>query len=226
MEVSSHFLTCFVFHPIRLGPKKGPKSKMSKGKGKGYYPEEELFPAIDEIPFLDPSELPDGFWAGGDCRLVTFNESFYFRASSNNDTVGGSLDNVGSRFFFQEAITRPDGEDVEDVILSGVCTRTQAPGTLGTDGAGTCELVCADTSGAWSLATQGYLHNALVTETAGDLVVTGGSGQMTSVVGEMTIQPFDEAGMLWTGDIFVGPTGYMVEAAYGLIICPDPKPLY
>jgi len=174
---------------------------------------------------LDPEELPDDFWQSDECRLVTFNETFIFNASTVNDPVGDSSDNVGSRFFFEEQIMDKDGHTVPDVVLSGVCTRTKGIGLIGIDGAGTCEFVWTDLQGRWSITAQGYLESASRLDTSGKLAVTGGSGYMISIVGEMNILPFGSNGELWEFDPFEGPTGYKADAAYGLIICPEPHPI-
>ena len=181
------------------------------------------FPHPDEIPFADDSTFPDSFYEDDDCKLVTFNESFYFMGPVASDPLGGDPANVGSRFFFNNDIMRPDGEVVEGVVLAGTCTRTAPPGLLGTDGAGTCDIVTYDKSGNWSIASSGYVSTVQPGRTsAGSLVITGGSGEMVSVIGEFNMIPMDENGMLSAADFFTDSFAYYVEAAYGLIICPQP----
>jgi len=188
------------------------------GKGKGI-----SFPRPDEIPGVDDAVFPESFFADDDCKLVTFNESFYFMGPIASDPVGGDPNNVGSRFFFNNEIMRPDSQVVEGVVLAGSCTRTASPGLLGTDGAGTCDLVTYDKAGNWSVTASGYVQTVPSGGmSAGSLVVTGGSGEMISVIGEFNVIPMDDQGMLSTGDIFTDMFAYYVEAAYGLIICPQP----
>jgi len=167
--------------------------------------------------------FPESFYADDDCKLVTFNETFYFMAPIASDPVGEDPGNVGSRVFFNNEIMKSDGSVVEGVILAGVCTRTAPAGLEGNQGAGTCDITVYDMAGNWSIASSGYLQT--VQEggmSAGSLVVTGGSGEMVSVIGEFNILPMDAQGMLSTEDIFTGMFAYYVEASYGLIICPKP----
>lgn len=183
----------------------------SKGKGKGLFPDQDIL--------LDDAALDDKFYNGDECRLVTFNETFYFMSATSSEGVGGDTDAVGSRFFFDQGIYKLTGEQVPNVVLSGICTRTSTA-------AGSCNLNFVDLTGNWSITTQGYLATVTTQMTAGSLVVTGGSGNMMSIIGEMVVIPMTNQGMLDFADIFSGVYAYYVEASYGVIICPSPSQGY
>ncbi|GKY95702.1 hypothetical protein MPSEU_000531000 [Mayamaea pseudoterrestris] len=183
-------------------------------------------PQNDDIPLLDDAMFDDAFYAKDACQLVTFNESFYFEAAPVQLGAGGAndLSAVGSQFIFSQNIFTPNGTLIEDTLLSGICTRTSAKGFLGTSGAGVCQFNFVDVHGNYTIAAQGNLDTMPSQTSAGNLVVTGGSGSMVSVVGEMTVVPVDETGMFTTADIFTGIYAYFIQAAFGVIICPKTGP--
>ena len=176
----------------------------------------------DDIPLLDDAMFDDAFYAKDACQLVTFNESFFFETASVQIGLGGSSDasEVGSQFLFAQNIYTPTGKMINDTLLSGICTRTSPTGLLGTSGAGACQFNFVDVHGNYTISAQGHLDTVASQQSAGNLVVTGGSGHMVSVVGEMKVVPVDTDGLFTTADIFTGIYAYYVEAVFGVIICP------
>lgn len=115
-----------------------------------------------------------------------------------------------------------DGTLVNDTLINGVCTRTH-DGMLGSSGAGSCTFNFVDRIGTYTMAVQGYMDTRSDGKPSA-LAVTGGSGAYVSLVGEMYVTPVDDQGFFTTADIFTGVTAYVVEAAFGIILCP-PVPL-
>jgi hypothetical protein len=197
----------------------GGPSKGGPGAASGQVEPQDLLPNADDIPFMDDEQFDDAFWEDDNCKLMTFNESFYFMAPVFKDATYG----IGRRYYFDNTLNRPDGSQIEDVTLSGVCTRIRQTEPNGTSlGGGTCSWVIHHASGNWSMASSGYLETTGVKDYGGTMAVTGGTGEMVSVMGEMDVWPMDINGMLETGDIFEGSYGYYVNAIYGLLICPKP----
>jgi hypothetical protein len=196
------------------GPEKG-----GPGAGSGKVKPQDLLPNADDIPFADDQLFDDKFWEDDNCKLMTFNESFYFMAPVSKDETYG----IGRRYFFDNTLSRPDGTLIEGVTLSGSCTRIRKTEVNGTSvGGGTCSWVIYEASGNWSMALSGYLETTGAKDYGGTMAVTGGTGEMVSVMGEMDIWPMDVRGMLETGDIFESSYAYYVNAIYGLLICPKP----
>lgn len=179
---------------------------------------QDLLPTVDDVPFVDDSLFDDQFWEEDSCKLVTFNETFYFTAPVARDATG----TYGERYYFDNDLNRTDGTQVDDVKLTGSCTRTRLPGEFGTAGAGVCNFIIYHTLGNWSMSTAGFLETAATSGIGGTLAVTGGTGEMVSVMGEMDVWPMDINGMLATGDVFDTVYGYYINAIYGLLICPKP----
>lgn len=209
--VSIAFLFIVLFTALQMGPptKGGPQKVETQ----------DLLPTEEDVPFLDDALFDDAFWSDDNCKLMTFNETFYFTSAVAKDATGA----IGERYFFDNTLNRPDGTQVEGVALSGVCTRTRlADANATTVGGGICSWVIAHSSGNWSMAASGILETAAVKEFGGSMAVTGGTGEMVSVMGEMDVWPMDINGMLEMGDIFDTSYGYYVNAIYGLLICPNP----
>jgi hypothetical protein len=187
--------------------------------GPGNFGAQGLLPTPETAPFSDEESLGEAFSQDDSCKLITFNETFYFMSAVSRDPKVV----VGQRYFFDNGLNRPDGSQIEDVTLSGVCTRTRKADPNGTAiGGGVCNWVIYHASGNWSMSASGSLESATAGRNAGSMAVTGGSGEMVSVMGEMDVWPIDINGMLELGDVFNSSYAYYVNAIYGLLICPNP----
>jgi hypothetical protein len=177
---------------------------------------------LDDTPLIDDAMLGQGFWSQKQCKVVTYNETFYFETAAHVVGVGGDPKAIGSQFIFSQNLFTPTGTPIQETHLSGVCTRTAVPGTgiLGKSGAGTCSFNLVDTFGNYTVGVQGYLDTVPQQMSAGSLLVTGGSGSMVSVVGEMNVIPVNSQGHFDTSDIFTGIYAYFIQAAFGVIVCP------
>jgi hypothetical protein len=193
------------------GGAKGSKSSKGKGKGKGggYYPE-------DDIPYIDDEYIDDEFFHDGNCQLVTFNETFaipgpsLFLAPDTTVDDPGTPDLPGTVFIFEVAnILELDGATpIDGTTVSGSCTRT----TIGTDGGGTCDLIFIDEEG-YTINVNGFLQGPLGSQ----LAITGGTGGMVGVIGEMDFFPVYETDS--PGDLFLDAVRYEVIADLGIIVC-------
>lgn len=213
---SDHRCVRSLWWPYPISSRAGPSKKGPKGP--------ELFPTEEAIQLGDDF-YDDEFWSDDNCKLVTFNETFFFFTASSSVAAGADTQAPGSMFIFNQPIYQLDGTEVPYVTLSGICTRTVTSDDAGLGGAGTCQLTFVDTTGNYTIATQGYLGldaNSASAMTAGSLVITGGSGSMVSVLGEMNVIPMDGDGMFLNGDVLADAYAYYVEAALGVIICPSP----
>jgi hypothetical protein len=197
-----------------------PEKKGDKKDSEDTEPE-GLLPTAEEVPFANET-FDASFWQDDSCKLMTFNETFYFTRATVSDTNGSGV--IGERYFFDHDLNRTDGTQVPDVKLTGMCTRTRKAGESGTAGAGTCNWVVYHESGNWSMSLSGMLESAAVKGYGGAMAVTGGTGEMVSIMGEMDVWPIDINGMLAIGDIFNSPGvyAYYVTAIYGILICPQP----
>jgi hypothetical protein len=188
----------------------------------GYAPPPNHYPGImEDTPLLDDAMFDDAFYAGDSCKLVTFNETFFFETAAFQIGMGGNTSQVGSQFIFSQNIYTPTGQVIDDTLLSGMCTRTSPTGVLGNSGAGDCQFNFVDTNGNYTISVQGHLDTVEALVTAGNLVVTGGSGSMVSVVGEMSVVPVDEGGAFSAADLFTGIFAYFIQASFGVIVCPS-----
>ena len=97
---------------------------------------------------------------------------------------------------------------IAGTTVSGTCTRT----VMDAVGMGTCQLIFVDDD-EYSINVDG----ALTGPSGSKLAITGGTGGMVGVIGEMDFMPV----FATTGDIFLNVTRYEVDADLGLVVCPD-----
>lgn len=198
-----------------------PKSRKGKkgGKGKGSYSAgKDFWTSAKDNAFLDDAFFDDHFFEDDDCELVTFNETFamggptLFLAPDTTPTNAGDPTLPGTVFIFERVnILELDGvTPINGTVVSGTCTRT----TVGTDGGGVCHLVFVDEDG-FSINVNGDLQSPL----GGPLAITGGTGGMVGVVGEVDLFPIFETDTQF-GDIFLDPIRFEVLLDLGLIVCP------
>jgi hypothetical protein len=210
-----------------------------KGKGKGNYegddgyyhddfypPVDDFYPTVDDfypsvgdINFLDDQFFDDHFFEDDDCELVTLNETFTvpqasrFLAPDTTPTEMGDPTLIGTVFIWEnQQIFEPDGEvPIVGTRVSGTCTRT----TTDDEGMGSCQLVFVDDD-EYTINVEGLLTGPF----GSSLAITGGTGGMVGVIGEMDFFPIYNLGE-FEGDIFINVTRYEVEADLGLIVCPQ-----
>jgi hypothetical protein len=177
---------------------------------------------VDDITFLDDQFFDDQFFADGECELVTFNETFavpgpsLFLAPDTTVENPGDPSLPGTVFIFESVnILEIDGvTPIVGTTVSGSCTRT----TIGEDGGGICNLVFIDDEG-FSINVSGFLPGPL----GGPMAITGGTGGMVGVIGDMDFFPIFDGNVTTVtdyGDIFLDVVRYEVIANLGLIVCP------
>lgn len=185
------------------------------GGGKG-----GIYPQVDDITFLDDAFFDDAFFPGNNCQMVSFNETFavpgpsLFLAPDTTATVPGTPELPGTVFLFERlGVLEIDGvTPITGTTITGSCTRT----TVGDNGGGICQLVFIDDAG-YSISVDGFLPAPL----GGPLAITGGTGSMVGVIGEMDFFPIFSSDINGTvGDIFLDVVRYEVIADIGLIVCP------
>jgi hypothetical protein len=186
-----------------------------KGKGKGT---NVLYPNAGDINFLDDNYFDDKFFEDDDCELVTLNETFTvprasrFLAPDTTPVDMGDPTLIGTVFIWEnQQIFEPNGEvPIIGTRVSGTCTRT----TEDDEGMGSCQLVFVDDD-EYTINVGGVLTGPF----GSSLSITGGTGGMVGVIGEMDFFPIYNLGE-FDGDIFINITRYEVEADLGLIVCP------
>jgi hypothetical protein len=184
------------------------------------YRVDDFYPRAKDLEFVDDMFFDDQFVEGDDCELVTFNETFgmssadLFLAPDTTIDEPGNPMYAGTVFVFErEFLLQPDGTtSINGTVVSGTCTRTE--GGKDTSGAGLCNFVFVDDEG-YSINVNGLLVGPL----GGKLAISGGTGGMLGVVGEMDFMPIYEDSKT-IGDIFLDPIRYDVMAHLGLIVCP------
>jgi hypothetical protein len=215
------------------GSKGKGKNKKGKGgsKGKGgkggyyddyytddYYDDKAPEPE-DDFLNVDDEMTDDAGPAGpGGCQLVSFNETFVvpvaalYLAPDTTESEPGNPDLPGTLFIFERTnILEPDGvTPIAGTRVSGTCTRT----TVGSDGGGTCNLVFIDDE-EFTINVAGFLAGPF----GSSLAISGGTGGMVGVIGEMDIFPIYSNGTSIDGDVFLDPLRYEVIADLGLIVC-------
>lgn len=199
-----------------------------KGKGKGHVKEhpgkggkgtydDDFYPSIDDF-YLDDQYYDDEFINGDQCQLVTFNETFsipgatLFLAPDTSVADPGNPDLPGTVFIFEvvDVLEINGVTPIQGTTLSGTCTRTDVDPD---GGGGICQFVFLDEEG-YSITVEGFLPGPL----GGPLAVTGGTGDMVGVNGEMDFFPIFDADE--EGDIFIDAIRYEVIADLGIIVCP------
>jgi len=196
----------------------GGSGKAKAGKrGGGYY--DDFYPTIGQINFLDDQYFDDYFFEDDDCELVTLNETFsvpranLFLAPDTSATTMGTPLLSGTVFIWEDQpIFEEDGDMVIDgTTISGTCTRT----TANDEGMGSCQFVFVDDD-EYSINVDGLLTGPFGSK----LAITGGTGGLVGVIGEMDFFPIFAPGEE-EGDVFLNITRYEVEADLGLIVCPE-----
>jgi hypothetical protein len=185
-----------------------------------HYKVDDFYPRADELGFVDDHFFDDKFFHGHECELVTFNETFgmssadLFLAPDTTIKEPGNPMYPGTVFLFErEFLLQQDGStSINGTVVSGTCTRTE--GGEDVSGAGLCSFVFVDDEG-YSVNVNGLLVGPL----GGKLAITGGTGGMLGVVGEMDFMPIYEDSTTM-GDVFLDPIRYDVMAHLGLVVCP------
>lgn len=194
--------------------------KNKKKHDSTHYPYNDIYPHAKDIAFLDDQFFDDHFFEDDDCELISFNETFgmtsadLFLAPDTTISDPGNPSYPGTVFLFErEFLLGPGGVTSNNgTTVSGSCTRTES-GNDG-NGAGLCNFIFVDDEG-FSVNVNGLLVGPL----GGKLAITGGTGGLVGVVGEMDFLPIYEASNT-IGDIFLDPIRYEVMAELGLIVCP------
>jgi hypothetical protein len=198
------------------------RDKMHK-KTKKHDPDyrvDDFYPRAEEIGFVDDQFFDDKFYDYDECVLLTFNETFgiphanRFKAPDTTKTDPGDAHYQGTVFLFErDYLLEPDGTSaINGTFVSGSCTRTEG-GKDGT-GAGVCNFVFVNDEG-YSVNVNGLLVGPLGSK----LAISGGTGGMIGVIGDMDFFPIYEDGRT-IGDIFLDPIRYEVMAHLGLTVCP------
>lgn len=188
----------------------------------GYYGDDrtdytDLYPKVGEIAFLDDQFFDDKFFEDDDCELVSFNETFaipsasLFLAPDTSITEPGTPSLPGTLFIFERESVLDDGSPVNGTTVSGTCTRTESAD----GGAGVCNFIFVDDEG-YTLNVNGLLMGYYGSE----LAVTGGTGGMVGVIGQMDLVPVFESDSD-DNDIFLDALQYDVMSNVGLIVCPN-----
>lgn len=167
---------------------------------------------------MNDDVFDDQFFEDDDCELVTLNETFSFPRASRFLAADTSPENMGDptligTVFIWENQQVFDGNGVSPIVgtsISGTCTRT----TADTKGMGSCTLTFLDDDD-YSINIDGILTGP----NGSTLGISGGTGGMVGVIGEMDIFPIYALGQM-SGDVFINVTRYEVEADLGLIVCP------
>lgn len=205
----------------------GPKSKKGGKGGKGGYDDyyvddannyEDDMLEQDDAFFEMDDEYTDDIPPPDGCALQSFNETFVvpaaslFLAPDTTKSEAGTPELPGTVFIFESVnILEPDGKTpISGTRISGTCTRT----TLGADGGGTCDLVFVDDED-FTINVAGFLQGPL----GSPLAISGGTGGMVGVIGEMDFFPVYGNGTALDGDVFLDPIHYEVIANLGLIVC-------
>jgi hypothetical protein len=118
---------------------------------------------------------------------------------------------IGTAFIWEsQQILEFDGvTPIAGKTVSGSCTRT----IVSSDGMGSCQLIFVDDE-EYTVNVNGLLTGPM----GSIMAITGGTGGMVGVIGEMDFFPLFDDGF---GDIFLNVTLYEVVADLGLIVCPQ-----
>jgi hypothetical protein len=194
---------------------------MMSGKGKGHqHGKGGLYPTYDDFTLVDDYYFDDHYFETDDCQLVSFNETFaipgptLFVAPDTSDAEPGTPSFPGT-VFITERVNLLELDGVTPIIgstFSGSCTRT----TIGENGGGVCQFVFIDDEG-YTISVDGFLPAPL----GGPMAVTGGTGELVGVFGQMDFFPiFSDRDPNATGDIFIDVIQYEVIADIGTLVCP------
>lgn len=199
---------------MMMGSKGGMMGMMGKGKGKG---KGGLYPSYDDVTFLDDQFFDDLYFETDDCENVAFNETFSIPGPTAFVPISETEQDpsLPGTVFITELVNllELDGETpIVGSTVSASCTRT----TIGDLGGGICQFVFIDDEG-YTISVDGYLAGPL----GGPLAITGGTGELVGVFGQMDFFPiFDESDPDATGDIFLDAIRYEIIADVGAIVCP------
>ena len=191
-----------------------PTGKSSRGSY-SHYKYNDIYPTAGDINFLDDNFFDDHFFDDDDCELIHLNETFSvpraarFFAPDTTPTNMGTPSIIGTVFIWEnQQVLEIDGiTPIVGTTVSGSCIRTSTSIT----GMGTCQLVFDD---QFTINVAGLLEGPL----GNQLAITGGSGGLVGVIGEMDFLPlYEHPGV---GDVFLNSTRYEVHADLGLIVCP------
>jgi hypothetical protein len=123
-------------------------------------------------------------------------------------------------FLFNATELRDNGGlvELEDSRITGVCTRTSS--TLGSDiGGGVCHFtILAD---GISVNFGGFIEDLVEGAPDSTLAISGGTGFLSGITGEVALHPYDGNGDDFTGDIFSGAFTYEIMISGVLVFCDD-----
>ena len=185
-----------------------------EGAGYGW---SDIYPTAGDINFLDDNFFDDHFYDDDDCELIHLNETFSipraarFLAPDTTPTNMGTPSIIGTVFIWEnQQVLEVDGlTPIVGTTVSGSCIRT----STSIEGMGTCLLVFKDDD-EYTINIEGLLQGPLGSQ----LGITGGTGGLVGVIGEMDFLPlYEHPGV---GDVFLNATRYEVHADLGLIVCP------
>jgi hypothetical protein len=182
------------------------------GYYEGYYPMEEMY----EYGYVPPTyDEGDEFLKlyGGPCVHVI--ETIHFEMPPNTDIFepnGSVFGEVGTMHVW--ALTTVEGYGT----LDGKCIRTW-PDFDGLGGDAVCEFVLTDPETGDQLTFGGKLDSIMP---GGRMAVTGGSGSVSGVFGDMIVHAVLEGGK----DVLDKAKYYEVEGKLGIIHCPGWRLFY
>jgi hypothetical protein len=185
-------------------------------------------PNFDDDYFPQFSSSPPPAQQGGShCIHKAFEVSFLFLSADlaiHPPTT--DPDEIGTTFFYESSpIFNTEGfrdhylfVKLEDSQITGVCTRTLEPvGGVGGGGGGVCQFT-VQVDGI-SLTFGGFIADYVAGEPDPTLVISGGSGEITGITGEVALIPFDGNGDDFTGDIFFDAFGYEAIISGVTVVC-------
>ena len=177
------------------------------GGGGGYSYPKNYDHVLDYLTFHDDTLFTDDLFDDDDCEFFVSHEEYKYSSFDFAIPIDGLTSNPGTRYIWSDQnILMLDGSIIKDTIITGTCTRTG-------HGAGTCNMVIKDDTGE-QLTFSGRLDSSL---SGGKFAITGGTGSLTGIVGEMHVKAYTEG----AGDVFDDATHYEVAVTLGIIVSPS-----
>jgi hypothetical protein len=193
------------------------------------FPQFPFPPPFDDAFFNDDSfpqfPSPPPAMQGPQCFQVAFEESILFLSADlaiPPPTAGPN--EIGTTFIYKPSpvfnITdfRDNGSfvELENSQITGVCTRTLEP-VGGVGGGGVCQFTIQVEDASFTFG--GFIEDLVAGEPDPTLVISGGSGEITGITGEVALLPLDENGDDFTGDIFLDAFGYEATVSAFVLVC-------
>jgi hypothetical protein len=196
-----------------------------------YY--DDYFGDDDGTPTYDDDFLgDDSFSFFPQCVRVPFEESFVILSTdflAIPPPTSTDPHEIGTTFIYEpnslfnatEFLDFGDFVEIEDLQITGVCTRTSS--TPSSDfGGGVCQFTVLfdGTSVNFGGFIEDFVERELDStltisggterELDSTLAISGGTGFAAGITGEVALHPYDEHGNDYTGDIFIGAFAYEI----------------